>query len=121
MTADFAFLQQSKTFNYLSEYFLNIFVQELILKVLLRSNCLYAINNCPILEYVPSSQTPTDFKRSTSPTSPGVYPFGCDKLIQCPNDVQQTCGCKNIQDPENSAIVYNMRSSGDWSVLMKRD
>jgi hypothetical protein len=43
----------------------------------------------------------------------GTWPFQCQALMDCLNVPHQSCGCKNSLDPENFAIVYNLKQSGE--------
>lgn len=63
-------------------------------------------------EYLSTGGTTQDFLPRNYPTADtfGVWPYACDKLIPCLDVPHQTCGCKNRMDPEDFAIVYNMRA-----------
>ena len=65
-----------------------------------------------ILEFVvPSSPTYQDFGRRTlddANLESGVWPFGCQRLVPCPDVPHQTCGCLNPSEPGTLALVYNL-------------
>ena len=64
-------------------------------------------------EFLESSQPEQDFTQRTSEIPAGSFPFGCDQLNPCGDVLHQTCGCKNRNDPESTAIVYNVDKTGE--------
>ena len=72
-------------------------------------------------EFLESSQPEQDFTQRTSEIPAGSFPFGCDQLIPCGDVLHQTCGCKNRNDPESTAIVYNVDKTGEQLLKQFKD
>jgi hypothetical protein len=72
-------------------------------------------------EFLESSQPEQDFAQRTSEIPAGSFPFGCDQLIPCGDVLHQTCGCKNRNDPESTAIVYNVDKTGEQVLKQCKD
>jgi hypothetical protein len=77
-----------------------------------------------ISEFLTDDTTAQEFKRITQDQMlpSGSWPFSCKKLMPCNNIPHQACGCQNLLDSENLAVVYNLKKAGNnsQSVLIKQ-
>jgi hypothetical protein len=73
-----------------------------------------------IVEQVNIDATETLFTRMHIHSKPafGMWPYDCERIIQCQDVPMQTCGCDNYASNENSeksGIVYNMDADSEMA------